>query len=48
MAVVRIDDELLMRVRKVLKKEDNRYKYGSLASLINSMIFDQLKVEDKK
>jgi len=45
MAVVRIDDDLLKKVKSLLKKEDNKYKYGSLANLLNSMIYNQLKKE---
>ena len=45
MAVVRIDDELLIKLKQVLKKAGNKYKYGSIANLINSMIYEQLQKE---
>ena len=48
MAVVRIDDELLKKVKSLLKNQDNKYKYGSLASFLNSMIHEQLKKEENK
>lgn len=46
MAVVRIDDDLLKKIKQELKKEENRYKYGSIASFINSLIHEKLQ-EDK-
>lgn len=43
MAVVRIDDKLLKMLREELKKEENKYKYGSsVSSLINYLIFNGL------
>ena len=46
MAVVRVDDKLLKEVKQLLKNEENKYKYGSIASFINSVLYDKLK-EDK-
>ena len=47
MGVVRIDDELLKKVKITLKQEGNKYKYGSVAALINSMIYEQLQKHGK-
>lgn len=47
MGVVRIDDQLLKKVKLALKEESNKYKYGSVAALINSMIYEQLQKEKK-
>ena len=45
MAVVRIDDDILKKLKLFLKKEGNKYKYGSLANLINSIIYEELQKE---
>lgn len=47
MGVVRIDDKLLSEIKKVLKEEDNKYRYGSIASFINSVIHESLKEREK-
>ncbi len=43
MGVVRLDDVLLKKVKQILKEEDNKYKYGSVASFINSLVYEKLK-----
>jgi hypothetical protein len=48
MAVVRIDDELLKKAKLMLKKEGNKYKYGSISAFLNSMVYEQLKKEVKE
>jgi hypothetical protein len=48
MAVVRIDDELLKKLKEILKKEENKYRYGSLASFVNSIVHEKIKLETKK
>jgi hypothetical protein len=48
MGVVRIDDELLNRLKEMLKREENKYKYGSIASFVNSIVHDKIKSEIKK
>jgi hypothetical protein len=45
--VVRIDDELLKKLKELLKKEENKYKYSSLASFVNSIVHDKIKDEVK-
>jgi hypothetical protein len=47
MGVVRIDDELLKKLKEMLRREENRYKYSSLASFVNSIVHDKLKTEVK-
>ena len=47
MGVVRIDDELLRKIKIEMKKDENKYKYGSIASFINSLIYEKLKKEQK-
>jgi hypothetical protein len=42
MAVVRIDDKLLGQLKEELRKDENKYKYGSLSSLINSIIHKEM------
>lgn len=48
MAVVRVDDKLLKKLKEILKKEENKYRYGSIASFINSIVYDKIKLEEKK
>lgn len=43
MGVVRIDDKLLKELKDILRKEENKYRYGSIASFINSIIYEKLK-----
>ena len=45
MAVVRVDDKLLKEVKQLLKNDENKYKYGSIASYINSVLYGKLKEE---
>ena len=45
MGVVRIDDKLLKRIKELLKREENKYKYGSLSNFLNSIIYDKIKEE---
>jgi hypothetical protein len=42
MGVVRIDDELLKKLKDILKREENKYKYGSVAALVNCAIYEKL------
>lgn len=48
MGVVRIDDELLRKLKELLKKEENKYRYSSIASFVNSIVHDRIKGEKKK
>ncbi len=43
MAVVRIDDELLMEIKKFIEKEENRYKYPSVTAFLNMFIYEKMK-----
>ncbi len=46
MGVVRIDDDLLKKLKLQLSSEENKYKFGSLAAFINSIIYEKLKKEN--
>ncbi len=48
MGVVRIDDVLLKKIKDILKKDENKYRYSSIASFINSVIHDKIKMEENK
>ncbi|MCA9458946.1 MAG: hypothetical protein KC550_00190 [Nanoarchaeota archaeon] len=49
MATVRIDDELLDKIKKWLDTNGNKYKFPSVTAFINNSIYEQLKkLEDKK
>jgi len=39
MGVVRIDDGLLRQLKKLLKDEEYKYKYPSIASFINILLY---------
>jgi len=42
MGVVRVDDDLLKKVKQILKEDGNRYKYGSVSSFLNYLIYQEL------
>ena len=42
MAVVRIADKLLKEIRSFLDKDENRYKYPSVAAFVNNAIYEKL------
>ncbi len=46
MGVVRIDDRLLKSLKEILKREENRYRYSSIASFVNSIVHERLKAEE--
>jgi hypothetical protein len=48
LGVIRIDDELLKKLKLELAKDENKYKYGSLAAFINSIIYEKLKKGELK
>ena len=48
MAVVRIDDKLLKRIKEFLDTNDNKYQYPSIASFINNVIYEKLDEIKKK
>ena len=49
MAVVRIDDELLKKIKEYLDTNTNRYRYPSLSAFINNVIYEKLnKINSKK
>jgi len=48
MAVVRIDDKLLKMIKEYLENNDNKYKYPSLSSFVNNVIYERLNSIRKK
>ena len=48
MAEVKIDDELLERVKKIIKEGDNRFDFPTLKSFINKSVLKMLKPLEKK
>jgi len=48
MGVVRIDDDLLKNLKELLKKEENKYRYSSIAAFINHLVHEKIKEEKKK
>lgn len=43
MATVRIDDNLLEKIKKWLEDNGNKYKFPSVTSFINNSIYEKLK-----
>ncbi len=48
MAVVRIDDRLLKKIREFLDNNDNKYQYPSISSFINNVIYEKLNKAGRK
>lgn len=48
MAVVRIDDRLLKKIKDFLDNNDNKYQYPSIASFINNVIYEKLEKAKKR
>lgn len=48
MAVVRIDDRLLKKIKEFLDHNDNKYQYPSIAAFINNVIYEKLNKMGKK
>ena len=48
MATVRIDDDLLEKVKKWLDNNGNKYKFPSVTAFINNSIYEKLKSLEKK
>ncbi len=48
MAVVRIDDRLLRKIREFLGNNDNKYQYPSISSFINNVIYEKLNKISRK
>lgn len=48
MAVVRIDDDLLKKIKEFLGKNDNKYRYPSVASFVNNVIYEKLNGRKEK
>lgn len=48
MAVVRIDDKLLKKIKDFLETNSNKYEYPSISSFINNVIYEKLNSIKKK
>ncbi|MBI2579409.1 MAG: hypothetical protein HYW27_00730 [Candidatus Aenigmarchaeota archaeon] len=48
MPVVRIDEKLLREIKDFLKRDENRYRYPSVAAFINNDVFEKLKDINEK
>ncbi len=42
MAVVRIDDDLLKRVKQFLGANSNKYQYPTVSCFVNNIIYEKL------
>jgi len=47
MAVIKIDDELLKKVKKYIKERDNRFDYPTVKALVDKAIYVYLKKNGK-
>ena len=43
MGVVRIDDNLLDEIKKLLDENGNKYKYPSISAFINCAVYEKLQ-----
>lgn len=48
MAVTKIDDELLKRIRRIIKIGDNRFEYPSTKAFIDKAVLEKLKKAEAK
>lgn len=48
MATVRIDDQLLGKIKKWLNNNGNKYKFPSVSAFINNSIYEKLKKLEEK
>jgi len=48
MGVVRIDDELLKKVKEWIKKNGNKYNYPNISTFVNSAVYEKLEHLNKK
>jgi hypothetical protein len=48
MAEVKIDNELLERIKKVIKKGDNRFDFPTVKSFVDKAVLKMLKSLEKK
>jgi len=47
MPVVRIDEKLLKEIKDLIKKDENKYQYPSVAAFVNNAVFEKLKEKKK-
>jgi len=48
MAEVKIDDELLERIKKIIKKGENRFEFPTVKSFVDKAVLKMLKSLGKK
>ena len=48
MAVIKIDDELLHKVRKHIKEGDNRFDFPTVKAFVDKAVYVYLKEKKKK
>lgn len=48
MAVIKIDDELLKKVREYVMKGDNKFDYPTVKSFVDKAVYVYLKEKIKK
>ena len=48
MGVVRIDDNLLEKVKRWIENNGNKYKFPSVTAFINNSIYEKLKSLEEK
>lgn len=48
MAEVKIDEELLEKVKKIIKKGENRFEFPSVKSFVDKSVLKMLKELEKK
>lgn len=48
MAVIKVDDELYKRIKKLIKEGDNRFDFPTVKAFVDKAVFSTLKeLEDK-
>lgn len=48
MAVIKVDDELYKRIKKLIKEGDNRFDYPTVKSFVDKAVFSTLKELEEK
>ena len=48
MAVIKIDPELLKKVKKYIKEGDNRFDYPTVKAFVDKAVYGYLKEKRKK
>jgi len=48
MAVIKIDDELYKRIKKLIKEGDNRFDYPTVKAFVDKAVFSTIKELEQK